>query len=414
MKKVLIISYHFPPLNTMGAKRYGIMCKYMKLYGYEPMVLTTNVPQKLEAGFSNQADIKQYNLNNEMEIIRIGKFQKSIVKSAGINFFLSLLEERKLVLRSLDSNSYGWYEECRKAAILKDLRKIVKPDIILATFPDIGDVYVAKYLSELWSVPYVVDIRDLISEYAEVDQGYRKSFIIDNMIEKWLLKDAAALVAVTSGFKNILRHKYHKKTITIFNGWDDKIYDNMKNEEPTENYMYYAGRFYEHRISSFEILLDALQESSNKDIKFIIRGTGSGELLRKLEKMVKSKKLQDRVYILPPVKEEIVKKEQEKARIHIVFSDTDDTKDYLLSTIPGKLMELLAYSSPILAVAADKSEIAQVLRQTGKGIAVKSKNEINKFLSGGYLNYRGNEKAINYYSRKNQTKKLCAFMDLLI
>lgn len=41
MKKLLIISSHFPPLNTMAAKRYGYMCKYMKKNGYDPYIITT-------------------------------------------------------------------------------------------------------------------------------------------------------------------------------------------------------------------------------------------------------------------------------------------------------------------------------------------------------------------------------------
>ena len=40
MKNVLIVSAHFPPLNTMAAKRYGYMCKYMEENGYKPYILT--------------------------------------------------------------------------------------------------------------------------------------------------------------------------------------------------------------------------------------------------------------------------------------------------------------------------------------------------------------------------------------
>ena len=40
MKKVLIVSSHFPPLNSMAAKRYGYMCKYMEENGFIPYVLT--------------------------------------------------------------------------------------------------------------------------------------------------------------------------------------------------------------------------------------------------------------------------------------------------------------------------------------------------------------------------------------
>ena len=41
MKKILIVSYYFPPLNLIAAKRYGTMCKYFEEYGFEPYIITT-------------------------------------------------------------------------------------------------------------------------------------------------------------------------------------------------------------------------------------------------------------------------------------------------------------------------------------------------------------------------------------
>ena len=38
MKKILIVSYYFPPLNAMASKRYGYMCKYFRENGYEPEI----------------------------------------------------------------------------------------------------------------------------------------------------------------------------------------------------------------------------------------------------------------------------------------------------------------------------------------------------------------------------------------
>ena len=48
MKKVLIVSYFFPPLNIIAAKRYGTMSKYFIKNGYEPYVLTTTVKEGIQ------------------------------------------------------------------------------------------------------------------------------------------------------------------------------------------------------------------------------------------------------------------------------------------------------------------------------------------------------------------------------
>lgn len=417
MKKVLIISYHFSPLNSMGAKRYGTMHKYMRQYGFTPFVLTTNVPRKLSADFSADADIDLKNVIDENRVVRVGRIQESRPKSIVVNCILSLLDECKIVMRSIDANSFGWYEECKKALECGELGRIQRPDIIVATFPDIGSIYVARFLSKQWSVPYVVEIRDLITEYAEAEEGYHKSRILDSLLEKWLLKNAVGLIAVTSGFKSILQRKYSKWIATVYNGWESDFekYDNHTVHNEGIKYLYYAGRFYEHRMKSFEILLEALKEVNKYEaVYFKIRGTGPRKYLGQVSRLIKDKDMQEYVTLLPPCKEEIVRQEQIDAFINVVLSDLTDNKDYLLATIPGKAMELLCYSNPILVVASGKSEISSILQKTDKGVVVSCKSDIVKYIQEGYKSKIGIKKEAMFYSRKNQTKKLCAFLEFIL
>jgi hypothetical protein len=40
MKKVLIVTYYFPPHTAIGAQRPYRLAKYFPKYGWEPIVLT--------------------------------------------------------------------------------------------------------------------------------------------------------------------------------------------------------------------------------------------------------------------------------------------------------------------------------------------------------------------------------------
>jgi len=40
--KVLIISFYFPPTNTIGAVRMGKFVKYLAEFGWDPVILTAN------------------------------------------------------------------------------------------------------------------------------------------------------------------------------------------------------------------------------------------------------------------------------------------------------------------------------------------------------------------------------------
>ena len=61
MRKVLIIAYHFPPINNINARRFGGMVAFMPKFGWEPVVLTTKTDGPLPV------------LMPQENVIRIGK-----------------------------------------------------------------------------------------------------------------------------------------------------------------------------------------------------------------------------------------------------------------------------------------------------------------------------------------------------
>jgi len=44
MPKVLIIAYYFPPMGFSGVQRTVKFAKYLREFGWEPVILTTNPP----------------------------------------------------------------------------------------------------------------------------------------------------------------------------------------------------------------------------------------------------------------------------------------------------------------------------------------------------------------------------------
>ena len=50
MKKVLILSFYFPPFQLCGPTRFHTLAKYFPEYGWEPTVLTIKRPGKLPEG----------------------------------------------------------------------------------------------------------------------------------------------------------------------------------------------------------------------------------------------------------------------------------------------------------------------------------------------------------------------------
>lgn len=407
------MSYFFPPQNSIASKRYGTMCRYMKQYGYEPYVLTTNALGDLEIPIFKENIMRiGYNIyyNGNINIhkpLKLKFFQFIIIK---------ILEIGKIQIRSVDKLSYSWTNEV-KSKFWKKYNSEFKPDIIIGTYGPIGNIMVAKFLSKKLGVPWIAEIRDLISQYsADIVEGYKKSKYLDFIVEKHLLSSSKSIITVTNGFKRVLNKIYNKKIKVIYNGWDNFLQKSSEielDDSDNSDYLYYAGSFYEHRLNSLYILIDALKElNKQRCIKLIIRSMGPDELNKKIISYIKKLDMSEKIVIKKPCNSSTIQMEQRNSMINIVLSDINTNNFFLTSTIPGKLMELINCNSPILAIATPNSEIAYILKSTNKGIVSSSKKEIIDYIQRyKYLKYIGNKKNIYKYSRKFQTKKLCQFLD---
>lgn len=413
MKKVLIVSYNFPPLNTIASKRYGIMCKYFEQYGYEPYILTTRHDRNyIEWNVRFDLDLPV----KEEHIIRLGKSRDNYaVSNKLIRFIIYLLEKGKIASATLDARAFGWYEEVKKSI---DLEKIRDVDIIIGTHPEMGNLYVARYLSNQIGCPYIIDIRDLISDYKEVPDCCKNIRWVDRIIEKAILGKARGIVTVTPGFCRILKKRFPKNRFkVVFNGYENSLFNDQgrkaRIEGSKDKYLYYAGSLYSHRLESFELLVKCLKKinhESGERVKLVIRSIGPKKLDTEAKKIVKWENMQEYIHILEPVSEEVVRQEQENAYINIILSTLHEDDRALMTTIPGKLYELLNTKVPVLAIAQEKSDIGKVLNYAQKGVASASAESISDFIMNDYKNYEGNEN-IKYFTRENQARKLCRFMD---
>lgn len=416
MKKVLIISYYFPPINMMAAKRYGTMCRYYEKGGYKPYVLTTrcNKVSWLDVKAELECPI------SEKQVIRVGREDKnSIVKNMGGAYLLNVLKSGGYESRTLNYGSLGWYEKVKEEIRLEQFCDM---EIIVGTFPPMENLFVAYYLSRKLRIPYIVDIRDLISDYVETGNGYRCANRIDRAVERYILSKAAGIVTVTPGFRDILRERYPgQKFKVVFNGWDTgseapKEFSPVCERRTTERYLYYAGSLYLHRLESFMLLIRCIRKANEKltdKFHFIVRSIGPRELDARAKNIVKQEKMQEYVTVLEAASEAVVRAEQENAYMNVVLSSIHEDDKALMTTIPGKVYELLRNDAPILAIVPKTSDVEKVLQYTQKGIASTDVGEVEAYLLEGYKKYKGNRK-ISYFTREKQAERFCHFMDSVL
>lgn len=407
MKKVLIITYSFPPLNNIAARRFGDLSKHLKKNGWEASILTTNSKGPLEITVPSK------------NIFRIGTHpqKSSEIKGSSSNgnsfksMFMNWKREAGFNARLIDRTYINWFNLIRKMDI--DLLKEQKFDVIIASFGPGSSLFAGDYLSQKLKIPWIADFRDLGALYQ--DHEFKKNFLfrsLDLAIEKKLLSKATAVTTVSKGLKDELSLYYDLPVHVIYNGWE-KIVGNKTGEIIEEPYIYYAGRFYEHQIKSIYMLIDSL-EFTEHNLK--IRTLGPESLNIKIYNYAKNNGVSDKVELLPPVSPEIVDEESELAALNLVVEDLDKSFDWKKGTLTGKFLSLLIKSPPILTIAREDSEIGEILKETGKGQLCTNKNEVVKFLINSELFKKNtiNEKKIKGYSKEKQAELLSSILDRAI
>lgn len=123
--------------------------------------------------------------------------------------------------------------------------------------------------------------------------------------------------------------------------------------------------------------------------------------------------MQEYVSILPPVSGNMVQQEQKEAYINVVLSTIHEDDAALMTTIPGKVYELLNEEAAVLAIVPKGSDVEKVLQYTQKGITSVAEAEIIDFILRGSKKSKGNQN-ISYFTRERQAKRLCRFMDKVL
>lgn len=391
----MIISYSYPPLNNIAARRFSEMIPYFGDQGWEPYVLTTN----------SEGDLNTY--LNEDNIIRIGHHpQKNIMGKSRLINRRKLRHRLGISSRTLDS-TYNWYKEVINKENLKRLEKY-KFDLILASYSPSASLFLGNQLSKKLSVPWIADFRDLGALHK--DSYDIRNFVfqfLDKVIERNIVKNASYITTVSYGLKEELKKYYKQSIAVIYNGWKEANQTSSANTMDKRQipYIYYAGRFYEHQLDALILLLDALKDCP---IELVIRSLGPEHLTHRIEKIAEKKEVINKLKILPPAESVIIKQEEEAALINLVLEDLDKTHKFKRGVLTGKLMQLFPSSPPILAIARDDSEIGAVLLKSKKGKLVSTKQDIigfvNQIMNSTYEKWQYND--ILPFSKENQAKKL--------
>lgn len=279
MKKLLMISYYWPPLGGPGALRPVKFAKYLPKFGIEPIILTRkNIAyHSLDEELQNDvADVK---------VIKTESFDPArLLYECGMRTYRPR-RWHKTIKEAINfpDNKLPWFPFAYDAGIKSDF------DFIFVTAPPFSSFITGYMLAKRTYRPLILDFRDAWLEFPFMPYRGKAKRTFVSYWEAKITNIASLIIVVDENIKKSLTKKYPhiaKKIYVIPNGYDPD--DFVTTAKPNIFTVSYLGTVREERnpenfLSAVNALIEQ-KEINEKDMKVVFIGHIEDRYLKKVKK----------------------------------------------------------------------------------------------------------------------------------
>ncbi len=431
MKKVLIITYYWPPAGGPGVQRWLKFVKYFRSFGWEPVVyvpkngehpsedhsLSKDVPEGIE--IIKRPVWEPYNLYKKF----IGQKNDQKINTG----FLTESEKPKMREKiAVWIRGNFFVPDARKTWVkpsyryLKDYLDKHPVDAIVSSGPPHSMHLIAMQLRKHHRIPWVADFRDPwtnIDFYSELmltswaDNKHKR-------LEKEVLCSADVVLSVGKTLGEELTNLGAKNTVVITNGYDSDditVSDVKKDRAFTIAHIGSLSPARNH--PAFWEALSELKESDpgfDRDLRIVLIGKVDVSATRSIAEFGLDGHL-ERVPYMPH--NEIVAVQMRSQVLLLFLNRTANAKGILT----GKIFEYMSARRPVLAVGPPNGDAAEMIRETRCGdiLDFDNKEGIKQSLKKYYALYREGKleidsNGIEKYSRRALTERLVKELNKLV
>jgi len=424
MRKVLLITYHYPPQPAIGGLRPRGLAKYLPEYGWQAIVLTPKMPggERFEGGVieTGNRDVLQ-----------------DLKARVGLNPRRQLHEQLRLPLATKPNSRFlhtraidwlkrwlaypdftkGWIPFASEAVV--ELAGQERVDVILTTSPPESCHIIGAQAKKVLGCPWVADFRDLWTQNL-ADQKH-SSLPLRIRLEKKTLAVADALVTVSAPWADRLRERYPAKPLhTIPNGFDPDDFRRRPGELTKTFCITHAGQLYQGKRDPgplLEVLGELIREQILPSREVRVRFYGQVEPW--LPPLVSRCGLEQVVEMNGVIgRDEALRREMESQVLLLLgWSDPKETGQHT-----GKLFEYLGAARPILAVGGNRGVLTDVLEKTKAGVHALSKQELREtvismyreFRDHGEVQHQADPEAVEQYSHRHMARRFSEVLDAIV
>ncbi len=424
---ILIITHHFPPLNSMGANRLYAFAKTWYRQGHNVTILTTHKYQ-----YDGNIDyIPNDDVYNKIEIITVPYaswltkhfiIQERSDKQATTDE-AGILQVIRTLLRKIRQRYIGLLFDLHDLWIKSAVKVIAKRveeekfDLLFSSYsPSSAHAVAARLKKRNPGIFWVADYRDLWSgnPYYENSNFFAKLL---KRKEKTLLADADMITTVSKPWKSYLEHFLQKPVYVAMNGYDPDIFSSLSSALcfPNDNIIriVYTGTFYpdKQNIHPFLKAVQSIKEGKFYKRNLEIHFYGDCRSVLPIMDMYGLHELC--IYHGFVSRDESLRAQRDAdALLYIGWENRQSSSLSARGVLSAKVFEYIASGTEIIAVGGRRdSEASFWILKTGTGEVYEENsdaiyNKIVNLLQNGKNTMEIDYKALNACRRDVQARKL--------
>ena len=430
MKKILLISYLFPPCGESGVQRNLKYVKYLPQFGWKPYVLTVKdiVYHSYDPTLIIEVPPEATIIRTEsLDPFRIGYLlhgrslpqknskgsKKNIINSSlSLNFLRSF---RNWMI--FPDSSVGWLPFAVKRGL--ELIKEEKIDIILASLGPYSSAIAGCIISKLSGVPFIIDFRDGWTDDPHLIRPTRLHAAMHRFLEHKVVPSAAGICVYGDYLLERLMKRYpalSNSAITITHGFDTDDFDGIKPAPKATNRrrIVYCGSFYELYAPIFKNLIKSLLMLNGSVLETIeVVFVGRFEIFG-AEAEITRNDLADHIKLTGYLS-------HKEALSYLLSADA------LLLVLPigdiqaysGKIFEYFAARKPIIACIEPEGTCAELLKKVGLADFIVKPDDAHMLASAimklSKHDWRFPTSAsLEHFTRRNLTFRLSQFLEYVV
>ena len=422
MKRVLIVTPYFPPVNTPDMQRVRMLLPYFRDNGWEPTVMT--VDEREAKGFRDE--LLSETIPNDIDVIKVGAYPEKYTRPVGFGTISlrSLMHFKKAGSKALKNKKY---------------------DLVFFSTSQHHVCSLGRYWKKKFGVPFVIDMQDPWRNDFHVGKvkynssfKFRMAYRINKYMEAYAMPYVDGLVSVSQAYIDILKNRYPSisniPAQTISFGASQKDFEVVQKHtlKPAiidmnsgNKNVLYMGAVTPFFIPVIKLFFESLQEHNvdMSEYHFYFVGTSyaQGSKITMVADLAAELGISDHVTEVPdrvPYFNALAT--LQAADILFIPGSTD--KDYNASKVYNNIIS----ETPIFCIFHKQSTVINAIEQAGAGMICSFENLNNEaatkqdvFEKWSQFTQQLNQyptvknRSLNFTS-DNRAKEICSFFNTVI